>query len=373
MTSNEHKKHAELVRPQGGKFHRQEVAILGAPCSIIQNLTRHLAVELQTELKLGYVDADHGEGGEAGPFSKVYTDKISHHQVEFSQENITYSFRRLFEAEDALLINGNHFVADRQIVIINRKKEESLSRKLDRLTNVMAILLDSDMEEPFPFLQEALPNLKDIPILPLDATKDIAQLLLKSFSTPPPIKGLVFAGGRSVRMGRDKGAIDYHGKPQREYMADLLSKYCDETFLSVRELESVESQYPLLPDTFMELGPFGGLLSAFRSDPNSAWLAVACDVPFVDDRAIGNLIEQRDPSKVATCYHNEVTNFPEPMITLWEPRAYDAMLQFLAIGYSCPRKVLINSDINELAPYSQEVLTNVNTPEEYLAAQERIQ
>jgi molybdopterin-guanine dinucleotide biosynthesis protein A len=117
-------------------------------------------------------------------------------------------------------------------------------------------------------------------------------------------------------------------------------------------------------DTFTGLGPFGGILSAFRYDPNCAYLSIPCDVPFIDESLIRNLIEHRDTSKVATCFHNKETDFPEPLITIWEPKAYSRLLYFLSLGYSCPRKVLINSDIKEIDPPHELSLFNANTPEE---------
>ncbi|MEZ4985561.1 MAG: hypothetical protein R2795_11085 [Saprospiraceae bacterium] len=44
------------------------------------------------------------------------------------------------------------------------------------------------------------------------------------------------------------------------------------------------------------------------------------------------------------------------------------MLEFLAQGYSCPRKVLINSDAQIVNPADTTWLRNINTPEEMVAA-----
>lgn len=368
MTSNTHKKHAFVQKPAGGKFHRNEVAILGAPCGIIHQLIADIQPSL-THLKLGYVDADHQASELEGGFRKVYTDKISHHQMSFHTDDLTYQYRQLFNDTDGVVVNGNHFKAQTQIVIVNEKKRDSLQRKLDRLTDVKAILLDEGIDQPFDFLLDHLGE-KQVPVYRIDDLKSISDLVDNVLNKIPPINGLVLAGGKSTRMGHDKGAITYYDKPQREYMAELLSKSCQETYLSVHS--EIDSVFPQIADSFLELGPFGGILSAFRKDPNSAWLAVACDVPFVDENTLKLLISERDPSKLATCFHNPATDFPEPLITLWEPRAYPVLLHFLTLGYSCPRKVLINSEVKEIEVPNEQVLLNVNTPEEKEQAEQLI-
>ena len=64
--------------------------------------------------------------------------------------------------------------------------------------------------------------------------------------------------------------------------------------------------------------------------------------------------------------------FPEPLVTIWEPKAYPIMLQFLAQGISCPRKVLINSDV-ELLETDDVYIYNVNTPEEFDSVKKKLE
>jgi molybdenum cofactor guanylyltransferase len=182
----------------------------------------------------------------------------------------------------------------------------------------------------------------------------------------PDINGLVLAGGKSSRMGEDKSMISYHGMPQRDYMLQLLHKIVPEVFLSCHPDRIPQIDYRVIPDTFLDLGPYGGVLSAFRQNPNRAWLTVACDQPLIDESFLNDLISQRDPEKVATCYHDSSTGFPEPMITIWEPRAYPVLLQFLSEGRSCLRKALINSDVLQVETDRPEVLKNANSPEEMM-------
>lgn len=374
MTTKTHKKHANLAKPKGGKFHRSELAIIGAPCGFIQDLAKQWAQSLSPQFKLGYADAAHGSEAVIEPFHAHYIDQIGHHQMAFKSEHITFEWRNHFRHCDGVLINGNHFPGEQQIVILHESKRESLQRKLDRLTDVCMFILTEGVDDLFPFLKEHLPHHASIPTFSWDQQDDIASCISSQLSThTAKLNGIVLAGGQSKRMGTDKGSLDLHGKPQREFMADLLAPLCEDTFISVRDEQAqVDSAYPLLHDRFLDLGPMSGILSAFHKDPNSAWLTVATDVPLVNENTLKLLIAERDTSQLATCFLNESSGFPEPLITIWEPRAYPRLLEFLANGYSCPRKVLINSSTRDIDPPSAEMLMNVNTPEDLAQARELI-
>ncbi|ROH97718.1 NTP transferase domain-containing protein [Chryseobacterium daecheongense] len=188
----------------------------------------------------------------------------------------------------------------------------------------------------------------------------------------PKLNGLVLAGGKSQRMGNPKDKINWHGKEQRYYAADLLAPFCDEVFISCRQdqLENFDINYNALTDTFLNMGPFGGILSALRSQRDKAWLVVACDLPLLDKKSLEFLIENRNIEKVATTYESPFDGFPEPLITIWEPKSYPLLLNFLGSGITCPRKVLINCDTLILKPGNPDSLMNVNTPEDMAKAQE---
>ncbi|KAA2223142.1 NTP transferase domain-containing protein [Chryseobacterium sediminis] len=188
----------------------------------------------------------------------------------------------------------------------------------------------------------------------------------------PPLNGLVLAGGKSLRMGNPKDKINWHGKEQRYYAADLLAQFCENVFISCRQdqLEHFDTDYNALTDTFLNMGPFGGILSALRSQRDKAWLVVACDLPLLDKKSLEFLIRSRDVEKAATTYESPFDGLPEPLITIWEPKSYPLLLNFLGLGNTCPRKVLMNSDTLILKPNNPDALMNVNTPEEMAKAEE---
>lgn len=188
----------------------------------------------------------------------------------------------------------------------------------------------------------------------------------------PKLNGLVLAGGKSQRMGSPKDKMNWHGKEQRYFAADLLTPFCDEVFISCRQdqLENFDPNYNALTDTFLNMGPFGGILSALRSKRDTAWLVVACDLPLLDEKSLEFLIENRNIEKAATTYESPFDGLPEPLITIWEPKSYPLLINFLGSGITCPRKVLINSDTLILKPGNPDSLMNVNTPEDREKAQE---
>lgn len=373
-TTKNHQKHGKTVKAKFGEFGRTELSVLGTPCSNIKQLSRQI-IEKLSGYNIAYVDADHKtEEEEKSAFLQsgaglVYTDKIAFQRFDGNVDVNKFQRNIIFNEYDLVLINGNHFNSRKQIVVIDEKKP--LDKKLDKITDVLMILFREGNETIPDYLKDHIPGIEAIPRLKFDDHSKIAELIQMYLAeNEGPLFGLVLAGGQSIRMNRDKGLINYRGLPHREYLLKQLRNFTTETFMSFRpgQTDGLKEDYKLITDSFSDLGPFGAILSAFREHPDKAWLVLACDLPFVNADTIGRLVSGRNKSKIATAFYNEKTEFPEPLITIWEPKAYPVLLNFMALGYSCPRKVLINSEIEMLYPENQTELINANNPEEYEAA-----
>lgn len=211
-----------------------------------------------------------------------------------------------------------------------------------------------------------------VPMLPASDPGALAALVLENLrSRAAPVYGLVLGGGRSERMGADKAALEYHGKPQTHRCLELLAPFCAQAFVSCRAEQAGEMAFAGLPqihDTFLGLGPLGGILSALRAHPGAAFLVVACDLPFLDAETLRALRSGRDPLRVATAFAGPQNGLPEPLCAIYEPRAYARGLQLLGQGVDCPRKLILNSSMILLTPPDARALRNVNDPEELRAA-----
>jgi molybdopterin-guanine dinucleotide biosynthesis protein A/molybdopterin converting factor small subunit len=189
--------------------------------------------------------------------------------------------------------------------------------------------------------------------------------------SPEPIYGLILAGGASKRMLRDKAALKIQGKTQLDRAFDLLSRHLHRVFVSVRADQTSDptrAHLPMIVDSVEGAGPIVGIRSALAAHPEVAWLALACDLPFLSDRAIEELLRRRDPSALATAYNSAHDGLPEPLCAIWEPSAAALLAEYHAAGSHCPRKFLIRHGAQLIDLPDPRALDNVNTPEEYSQA-----
>lgn len=190
------------------------------------------------------------------------------------------------------------------------------------------------------------------------------------------INGLVLAGGKSERMKKDKALLEYHGQPQIKTAFELLKPFCENVYLSIREDQKDKSPYLQFSQIidhplYKDIGPIGGIISALEHK-NSSWLVLACDLPFVKAKTIEYLIQKRNPKKLATAYKSTHDGLPEPLCAIYEPEALTAMKAFLQTGKNCPRKFLINHNVELIEQIDKIALDNINDPKEYEDALQKI-
>ena len=363
-----HQKHTNLKRRENDSFASNEISILGTNCDIISDLVHKVSEQL-SNYKLAYFDASHTKDA----FKNKLSEYTFHHQGNLqikTSGNINKFEQRLqFAQHDFVFINGNHYQGAKQILILDEAKEVSVLKRLEQLDSIQFVIKLKKETGFFEFLEEKYPQIKNVKCYTInEVTKISVHIAALIQEKKAIVNGLVLVGGKSSRMGTNKSALDYHGIPQKTFAKNILENNKLETYFSVQNTSENEHE---ISDTFLNLGPFGGICSAFQTDPNAAWLVLATDLPFIDETVIQLLLEKRNPSKVATAIKGKGNEFVEPLITIYEPKAYPILLQYLAQGYSCPRKMLINSDV-EIVEIDASFIRNVNTPKEFELAKREI-
>ncbi len=359
-----YQKHTKLTRRENDIFAPNEIAILGTKCSIIADFIQKMSKKLQKKAKIAYFDASHNNEIQAPILDNFTAHHSGNLNINTTHKLNEYNERIRFADYDLLFINGNHYKGAKQILILDNEKESSVLKRLNQLDRIQFVVKLNNDSNYFDFLVAEYPTIKNLRCYHIDEVDAIAKHIDNLIQEKiAPIQGVVLAGGKSSRMGTDKTELNYHGKSQLKHTVELLENNLLPTYVSVATNQQIEN-FKTIQDKFVDLGSFGAICSAFQQNPNKAWLVLATDVPFVDDKLIKLLLQHRNPQKIATAIKGKSKQFVEPLIAIYEPKAYPVLLSYLAQGYSCPRKVLINSDV-EIIEVDDNLIRNINTPEEF--------
>lgn len=99
--------------------------------------------------------------------------------------------------------------------------------------------------------------------------------------------GALLAGGKSERMGFNKALIEVDGVTIIEREAVLLRKVFDEVFIVANEIPLYEGlSLRIYSDIIKGAGSIGGIYTALFHSPSEYVFVAACDMPFLDERAV---------------------------------------------------------------------------------------
>jgi molybdopterin-guanine dinucleotide biosynthesis protein A len=101
--------------------------------------------------------------------------------------------------------------------------------------------------------------------------------------------GVVLAGGRSSRMGRDKAMIEIDGRTLLDRALDRLEPHVQELLVIGDPAKYGHVGPFVVADDIPGVGPLGGILTAMRYASNDRLLVLACDMPNVTTRLFEDL------------------------------------------------------------------------------------
>lgn len=104
---------------------------------------------------------------------------------------------------------------------------------------------------------------------------------------PLPTTGVVLAGGRSRRMGRDKALLELDGRPLIEWVIEGIERVCCEVLVVAGEADRYPGLgVPVVADRFPGVGVLGGLHAGLKAASYGLILAVGCDMPFLNSELL---------------------------------------------------------------------------------------
>jgi molybdopterin-guanine dinucleotide biosynthesis protein A len=205
--------------------------------------------------------------------------------------------------------------------------------------------------------------------------KDVA--MAKVLNHPlEAVTGVILAGGRSSRMGRDKAWLPWHGHT-------LLQQITQELLLQVNPLMVVAQAGQHLPQLPQEVdicqdqepdqGPLRGLHAALQEAPKDRPVFVTgCDYPFIGQLQVGRLArEMGDWDAVVPRLRGQA----HPLAGLYQPRVLPMMAKLLAREQRSLHALLDQVRVHWIGAWAfaafdprGQALVNINTPEDYQLA-----
>lgn len=187
------------------------------------------------------------------------------------------------------------------------------------------------------------------------------------------VTGIVLAGGRSRRLGRDKALLCFEGEPLVARAVRFLKGLCPEVLVITGE----ERRYadlldvPVLEDLVKGKGPLGGLYTALVASSHDYNLVLACDMPLLEPRLLVLLLERIALAPRAGAIVPEVGGQLEPFPGVYRRSCAIKIRELLARGCLrvhdlfelVPTAVVAEEEIRAADPGLRSFI-NLNRPEE---------
>lgn len=191
--------------------------------------------------------------------------------------------------------------------------------------------------------------------------------------------GIILAGGRSRRMGQDKGRLPFGGTTLLAWVIRRVALACRPVIVVAR----TASDYPgsgatVIADQWPDAGPLGGLYTGLSAVDTTNAAVVACDLPFVQPALLAGLtglasgwdavvpLVSGRMQPLCAVYHRAVAQTAETMLR----RGDRSVRQLLAQPDLRVRQV----SAEELRVWDPELqsFANINTPDDYERARETL-
>jgi len=188
--------------------------------------------------------------------------------------------------------------------------------------------------------------------------------------------GFAVAGGRSLRMGRDKALLPWQGATLLDHTVARLRSACQEVrILSGPERRYEERGVPVEIDSMADAGPLAGIHSALTGIGLRHGLFLAVDLPFVPTPLLARLLEVALEFDAVVPVHAGGT---EPLCAVYGPACLEPIGRRLRAGerkmtaFWPDVRVRILEEA-EIAPFGEPALLfrNLNGPSDWAALSER--
>lgn len=178
------------------------------------------------------------------------------------------------------------------------------------------------------------------------------------------ITGIVIAGGKSQRMGSDKGAIEFNGKTFMQHSIDALTDITNDVFIVSNSSTHDCFNLKRVNDIVENSGPLAAIYTGLFYTKTSYNIILSCDIPLIHQSILNELITQyTDEYDVI---YVEANKKAMPLIALYHKRCAKTCLELLNSGEKRLSKLTnrLHSKTIVLDESLEKFTSNINTPYE---------
>ena len=183
------------------------------------------------------------------------------------------------------------------------------------------------------------------------------------------VSGVILAGGKSRRYGKNKALVDIDGIPLIQRVLGVMKSLFPSVILITNTPETYAFlDIPMYEDRIKGLGPLGGIFTALNVIPETASFFVACDMPFLNRDLIRYLVAVRQGFDVVV---PNLSGMFETLHALYNRECLPAIENLIHAGtyqtIQLFRKVSVRYiNENEVRKFDPELksFSNINRPEE---------
>lgn len=182
------------------------------------------------------------------------------------------------------------------------------------------------------------------------------------------VTGIILSGGKSSRMGTEKGLVEYKGKALIEYSINALCSVCDELVISSGNDCYSYLNIPIVGDEIENCGPIGGIYSCMKAIPSDIYLVISCDVPNVTAQLFANLLNVLNQNEAVIPVDDNGKQ--QPLVACYASDCFTIFESELQEGKFKMMKLLSKLNVRyypiskELNFKSANLFFNANTPED---------
>ncbi len=108
------------------------------------------------------------------------------------------------------------------------------------------------------------------------------------------ITGIILAGGKSSRMGTDKGFVIYKNKAFIQHIIEAINPLVDDIIIVSNNPDYDIFRLNRINDLIENAGPLAGVYTGLHFTTTENNLVVSCDVPLINSETLSLLIDEID-------------------------------------------------------------------------------